>query len=158
MSLPGPRPCLQVHKGQKALKGHSPQIRRTIERFRDRLAVDHIVSDKTAADECPPKHVAIGLVNFCHETVDAALGSSVDDLRRKAIDERGARDGPIPTIMWAYPREYKSKGSAGQVQTQGKCSYRASPGQVSSSYRALPGQMLIRGFTRAGLRGWEAGW
>jgi len=26
------------------------------------------------------------------------------------------RDGPLPTILWAYPREYKSKGSAGQVR------------------------------------------
>ena len=26
------------------------------------------------------------------------------------------RDGPLPTIMWAYPREYKSKGAAGQVR------------------------------------------
>lgn len=27
-----------------------------------------------------------------------------------------ARDGPLPTILWAYPREFKSKGSAGQVR------------------------------------------
>ena len=26
-----------------------------------------------------------------------------------------ARDGPLPTILWAYPREYKSKAAAGQV-------------------------------------------
>ena len=25
-------------------------------------------------------------------------------------------DGPLPTILWAYPREFKSKGSAGQVR------------------------------------------
>ena len=25
-------------------------------------------------------------------------------------------DGPLPTILWAYPREYKSKKSAGQVR------------------------------------------
>ena len=27
-----------------------------------------------------------------------------------------ATDGPLPTILWAYPREFKSKGSAGQVR------------------------------------------
>jgi len=27
-----------------------------------------------------------------------------------------ARDGPLPTLLWAYPREYKSKGSASQVR------------------------------------------
>jgi dipeptidyl aminopeptidase/acylaminoacyl peptidase len=26
------------------------------------------------------------------------------------------RDGPLPTILWAYPREFKSKKSAGQVR------------------------------------------
>ena len=24
-----------------------------------------------------------------------------------------ARDGPLPTILWAYPREYKSKAGGG---------------------------------------------
>ena len=26
------------------------------------------------------------------------------------------RDGPLPTLLWAYPREYKSAGSASQVR------------------------------------------
>jgi hypothetical protein len=29
-----------------------------------------------------------------------------------------ARDGPLPTILWAYPREYKSKVRAAGKQTQ----------------------------------------
>ena len=27
-----------------------------------------------------------------------------------------AKDGPLPVLMWAYPREYKSKAEASQVQ------------------------------------------
>lgn len=26
------------------------------------------------------------------------------------------RDGPIPTLLWAYPREYKNKEAAGQMR------------------------------------------
>jgi hypothetical protein len=26
------------------------------------------------------------------------------------------RDGPLPTLLWAYPREYKTAASAAQVQ------------------------------------------
>lgn len=27
-----------------------------------------------------------------------------------------ARDGPLPTLLWAYPREFKSKDNAGQMR------------------------------------------
>ena len=27
-----------------------------------------------------------------------------------------AKDGPLPVLMWAYPREYKSKAEASQVR------------------------------------------
>ena len=27
-----------------------------------------------------------------------------------------ARDGPLPLIMWAYPREFKTKEAAGQLR------------------------------------------
>lgn len=33
------------------------------------------------------------------------------------------RDGPLPLIMWAYPREYKSKDAAGQVSSVKPCSW-----------------------------------
>lgn len=36
-------------------------------------------------------------------------------------------DGPLPTLLWAYPREYKSAGAAGQVQTSPYTFTRISP-------------------------------
>ena len=27
-----------------------------------------------------------------------------------------ARDGPLPCLLWAYPREFKSKDAAGQLR------------------------------------------
>ncbi|KAI8467198.1 MAG: alpha/beta-hydrolase [Monoraphidium minutum] len=49
-----------------------------------------------------------------------------------------ARDGPLPTILWAYPREYKSKEAAGQM--------RRSPHQFSSIGSQSPLLWLARGF------------
>jgi hypothetical protein len=45
------------------------------------------------------------------------------------------RDGPLPCILWAYPREFKSREAAGQM--------RRSPHQFSGGWRAG--------------RGWELG-
>lgn len=28
-----------------------------------------------------------------------------------------ARDGPLPTVLWAYPREFKSSASASQARS-----------------------------------------
>lgn len=48
------------------------------------------------------------------------------------------RDGPLPMLMWAYPREYKSKDAAGQV--------RGSPNQFSSIGGTSPLLWLARGY------------
>lgn len=49
-----------------------------------------------------------------------------------------ARDGPLPTILWAYPREYKSKEAAGQM--------RRSPHQFSGIGSLSPTLWLARGY------------
>lgn len=48
------------------------------------------------------------------------------------------RDGPLPTILWAYPREFKSKEAAGQM--------RRSPHQFSSIGSQSPLLWLARGY------------
>lgn len=40
-----------------------------------------------------------------------------------------ARDGPLPTLLWAYPREYKNKEAAGQMR-KSPCTF---PGIGSTS-------------------------
>eukprot|EP00879_Flechtneria_rotunda_P026301 GHRR01028036.1.p1 GENE.GHRR01028036.1~~GHRR01028036.1.p1 ORF type:complete len:835 (+),score=219.07 GHRR01028036.1:164-2668(+) len=47
-------------------------------------------------------------------------------------------DGPLPTILWAYPREYKSKEAAGQM--------RRSPHQFSGIGSLSPTLWLARGY------------
>ncbi|KAF8067166.1 hypothetical protein HT031_002213 [Scenedesmus sp. PABB004] len=49
-----------------------------------------------------------------------------------------ARDGPLPTILWAYPREYKSKEAAGQM--------RRSPYQFSGIGSMSPTLWLTRNY------------
>ena len=48
------------------------------------------------------------------------------------------KDGPLPTILWAYPREYKSKKSAGQV--------RGSPHTFTTVHWGSPLFWLTRGY------------
>eukprot|EP00878_Enallax_costatus_P006199 GHUV01006499.1.p1 GENE.GHUV01006499.1~~GHUV01006499.1.p1 ORF type:complete len:627 (+),score=153.93 GHUV01006499.1:1175-3055(+) len=48
------------------------------------------------------------------------------------------RDGPLPTILWAYPREYKSREAAGQM--------RRSPHQFSGIGSLSPTLWLARGY------------
>jgi len=48
------------------------------------------------------------------------------------------KDGPLPTILWAYPREYKSKKSAGQV--------RGSPHMFTTVSWGSPLFWLTRGY------------
>ncbi|CAI5515420.1 unnamed protein product [Closterium sp. Naga37s-1] len=48
-----------------------------------------------------------------------------------------ATDGPLPTVLWAYPREYKSKEAAGQVQ--------GSPNQFPGIGASSPLLFLARG-------------
>lgn len=47
-------------------------------------------------------------------------------------------DGPLPVIMWAYPREFKSKGDAGQVQ--------GSPYEFVRLYWGSPLYWLTQGY------------
>ena len=47
-------------------------------------------------------------------------------------------DGPLPVIMWAYPREFKSKGDAGQVQ--------GSPYEFVRLYWGSPLYWLTKGY------------
>jgi len=49
-----------------------------------------------------------------------------------------SRDGPLPTILWAYPREYKTKEAAGQL--------RKSPHAFSSIGSLSPTLWLTRGY------------
>eukprot|EP00775_Hariotina_reticulata_P003220 gene3220-3497_t len=49
-----------------------------------------------------------------------------------------AKDGPLPTILWAYPREYKSREAAGQM--------RRSPHQFSGIGSLSPTLWLARGY------------
>ncbi|CAI5496228.1 unnamed protein product [Closterium sp. Naga37s-1] len=49
-----------------------------------------------------------------------------------------ATDGPLPTVLWAYPREYKSKEAAGQVQ--------GSPNQFPGIGASSPLLFLARGY------------
>jgi len=49
-----------------------------------------------------------------------------------------SRDGPLPTIMWAYPREYKSAAAAGQV--------RGSPYSFIRLYYGSPIFWVTRGY------------
>lgn len=54
----------------------------------------------------------------------------------KGYDEQA--DGPLPVLMWAYPREYKSKGDAGQVQ--------GSPYEFVRLYWGSPLYWVTRGY------------
>ncbi len=49
-----------------------------------------------------------------------------------------ARDGRLPVLMWAYPREYKSRGDAGQVS--------GSPYQFTRLYWGSPIYWVTRGY------------
>ncbi|CAI5483686.1 unnamed protein product [Closterium sp. Yama58-4] len=49
-----------------------------------------------------------------------------------------ATDGPLPMVLWAYPREYKSKEAAGQVQ--------GSPNQFPGIGASSPLLFLARGY------------
>ncbi len=49
-----------------------------------------------------------------------------------------ARDGRLPVLLWAYPREYKNKEAAGQVKT--------SPHRFTYLYWASPLYWVARGF------------
>ena len=69
-----------------------------------------------------------------------------------------ARDGPLPTLLWAYPREFKSKEAAGQM--------RRSPHQFSaigsqSAVRLLtasPGLAAAWLLCLVAAAGWGGGW
>ena len=49
-----------------------------------------------------------------------------------------ARDGPLPTIMWAYPREFNSAEAAGQL--------RDSPSRFTGIGATSPLVWLSRGY------------
>lgn len=51
---------------------------------------------------------------------------------------RPEADGPLPMLMWAYPREYKSKDAAGQM--------RGSPNEFASIGSTSPLLYLARGY------------
>jgi len=52
-------------------------------------------------------------------------------------------DGPLPTILWAYPREFKSAASAGQISGSPYTFTRLSP--TSHLYWALRGYAILDG-------------
>ena len=97
-----------------------------------------VLATLTSPEHPQPSLKGIGKTLIKYERAD---GVSLSGTLYTPAGYEAAVDGPLPTILWAYPREFKSKGSAGQVRDS---QHRLSRAPLQHRPPPTPGRCVAR--------------